>query len=58
MLEKTYRGPVREEITNSEAKKVIEQMVMTTRSSEDRIQQLKREIGSAFMAKGFPMPSW
>jgi len=58
MLEKTYRGPVREEIANSEARKVIEQMVMTTRSSEDRIEQLKREIGSAFRAKGFPMPSW
>jgi len=58
MLQQNYRGPVREEITNTEAKRVIEQMVVATRSSEDRIEQLKREIGSAFSARGLPAPSW
>jgi DNA-binding response OmpR family regulator len=57
LLQKSYgiyepgmRGVATEEFD------IIEQMITNTKSHEDRLLQLQREIFSAFTAKGYPVP--
>lgn len=58
LLEKAYPEAVRDEIDTGEDHKIIEQLVITTQASQDRLDQLEKEIGSAFVAKGLAAPSW
>jgi two-component system OmpR family response regulator len=58
LLEKSYGTPEPGKHGIGDALDIIEQMIMNTRSNEDRLEQLQREIFSAFTAKGYPVPIW
>ena len=58
LLEKSYGTHEPGKHGVGDAFDIIEQMIMNTRSNEDRLEQLQREIFSAFTAKGYPVPIW
>jgi DNA-binding response OmpR family regulator len=58
ILQKSYGMPEPGKHGTGDALDIIEQMITNTRSNEDRLLQLQREIFSAFTAKGYPVPSW
>jgi len=58
LLQKSYGVPEPGKHGIGDALDIIEQMIMNTRSNEDRLEQLQREIFSAFTAKGYPVPIW
>ncbi len=58
LLEKSYGTPEPGKHGIGDALDIIEQMILDTRSNEDRLEQLQREIFSAFTAKGYPVPVW
>ena len=58
LLQKSYGMPEPGKHGTGDALDIIEQMIMNTRSHEDRLEHLQREIFSAFTAKGYPVPIW
>jgi two-component system OmpR family response regulator len=58
LLQKSYGMPEPRKHGTGDALDIIEEMIMNTRSNEDRLEHLQREIFSAFTAKGYPVPSW
>ncbi|OPY37917.1 MAG: response regulator PleD [Methanoregula sp. PtaU1.Bin051] len=57
LLQQTYGVPDPDRAEMTEADTVIWQLSTNTREKEDRLEQLRREISSAFLAKGYPVPS-
>ena len=57
ILQQTYGVPDPESTRKTESDLVIGQLVTNIREKEDRIEQLRKEISSAFLAKGYPVPS-
>jgi len=56
LLQQTYGVLDPERPAGTEADAVIGQLVISTRNDENRLEQLRRQISSAFMAKGYPVP--
>ncbi len=57
LLQQTYGVPDPDSPRETEADAVIWQLSTNTREDENRLEQLRREISSAFLAKGYPVPS-
>jgi two-component system OmpR family response regulator len=58
LMHQTYTFHEPGDLKDAEVKKIIEQMITNTRSNQTRLEQLKREIFSAFIKKGYPVPRW
>jgi DNA-binding response OmpR family regulator len=56
LLQKNYALEKRDEHGEISANQIIDQMVMDTKSHEDLLEPLKREIFSAFAIKGYSIP--
>ena len=58
LLQRTYGVSVSGKLGDEEENKLFEQMLLNARHHEDRFEQMKREIFSAFKEKGYPVPRW
>jgi DNA-binding response OmpR family regulator len=57
LLQKTYPNALREDVNAGDINQGIEEMIANARLNETHLEQLKLKINSAFMAKGYPLPS-
>jgi CheY-like chemotaxis protein len=58
ILQRTYGVSGSGKLGDDEENKLFEQMLLNARHHEDRFEQMKREIFSAFKEKGYPVPRW
>ncbi|WAC05927.1 MAG: response regulator [Methanoregula sp.] len=58
LLQQAYGMQSINDLKDGEEYRIIEHMIINTRYSEDRLEQIQREIFSAFTAKGYPVPVW
>jgi CheY-like chemotaxis protein len=57
LLQRTYVVTESGKLSDGEANKIVEQMILNTKHNEDRFEQMKREIFSAFSERGYPIPT-
>jgi two-component system OmpR family response regulator len=58
LLQRTYGVAEGGRPGDDEENKIYEQLIQNSRHYEDRFEQMKREIFSAFTEKGYPVPDW